>query len=295
HFGLDHAYEFFDGTSACNDPMTYRTDCGGEKFFRNKAAKCGEDKVRDCFCGGLQNSHAKILGVFGAGQSTIAPPTVVVNSPMNGATAIEGQVIAFQAGSKRGVEKSELYLNGWKWGEVKGAAFGGNGQLNPSNYSTKFPAGVPNGVIDIEIKAYDDLNISTTSQKVTVTKGMPCANAMSDCAPGQKCEAGKCFWDPPTGKLGDTCEYQQFCESNQCVMTDEGGFCSQECIVGAMGACPDGFECAQNGSTGACLPVSSGGGCCSVSGSDAMWVHGGLSMFVLGLVMRRRRRSRNRL
>jgi hypothetical protein len=34
-YTLDHAFVFDDGTSACNDAMTYRTDCGGEKFFRN--------------------------------------------------------------------------------------------------------------------------------------------------------------------------------------------------------------------------------------------------------------------
>jgi hypothetical protein len=295
HYGLDHEYEFFDGTSACNDPMTYRTDCGGERFFRNKAAKCGEDMVRDCFCGGLQNSHAKILGVFGEGpnKSLIPPPTVAVNSPTMGATAIEGQVVAFQAGSKRGVEKSELYLNGWKWGtDVKGAAFGQNGQLNPSNYSTKFPAGVPNGVIDIQVKSYDDLGAATMSAPVTVTKGAPCTTA-DTCAKGQKCEAGKCFWDQPTGMLGDTCDYQQFCVSNSCVMTDSGGYCSQDCVLGATDACPMGFECVANGSSGACIPADNGGGCCSASGPNTALLQGGLSMLVLGLVVRRRR-SRGR-
>ena len=41
-YGLDHEFQFTDGQSACSDPMTYRTDCGGEKFFRNKRALCGE-------------------------------------------------------------------------------------------------------------------------------------------------------------------------------------------------------------------------------------------------------------
>lgn len=37
NFGLSHAYEFIeDGRSACSDPMTYRADCGGQKFYRNK-------------------------------------------------------------------------------------------------------------------------------------------------------------------------------------------------------------------------------------------------------------------
>ena len=41
--------------------MTYRNDCGGEKFFRNEIANCGETANRTCKCGGTQNSHAKIL------------------------------------------------------------------------------------------------------------------------------------------------------------------------------------------------------------------------------------------
>lgn len=295
HYGLDHAYEFFDGTSACNDPMTYRTDCGGQKFFRNKAAKCGEDQVRDCFCGGLQNSHTKILSVFGPGQSLIPPPTVQINLPTNGTTIVNGQVVAFQAGSKRGIERSELWLNGYKWAEVKGAAFGPNGQPNPSNYTVQLPAGVPDGVIDIMVKSYDDLGTATESAVVTVTKGAPCTSA-DTCAPGQRCEAGKCFWDPPAGKLGDPCEYQQFCETNMCIQTTEGSYCSQECVLGVNDTCPMGFECVPAGAAGACIPLDTdGGGCCSVGGEGTWWVHGGASLLVLGLVMRRRRRGRDRL
>ncbi len=301
NFSLDHSYEFADGQSACNDPMTYRTDCGGQKFFRNKAARCGEFEVRDCslgsVCGGgggtSQNSHQKLLSIFGPGQSLVPAPTVAINTPMAGATVTDGQIVGFQAGSKRGVERSELYLNGWKWAEVKGAGFGSSGQANPSNYTVKFPAGVPNGVIDVQIKAYDDLEVMTASETVTVTKGAPCASADS-CAAGQKCEAGKCFWDPPTGKLGDACTYQQFCESDLCVQTDDGGYCSQDCIVGATGACPMDFECVAAGASGACLPIETGG-CCNIGGGGAAWVHGGLSLFVLGLVLRRRRRERDRL
>src|SRR5262249_49841641 len=59
-YGLDHEYMFMDGyngNSACNDPMTYRVDCGGEKFFRNHAAVCGEFTARNCRCGATQNAH----------------------------------------------------------------------------------------------------------------------------------------------------------------------------------------------------------------------------------------------
>jgi hypothetical protein len=58
-FGLDHQFEFVaSGRSACNDPMTYRTDCGGQRFYRNALARCGEDSgPRACACSAFQNSH----------------------------------------------------------------------------------------------------------------------------------------------------------------------------------------------------------------------------------------------
>ncbi len=291
--GLDHEYMFSDGTSACNDPMTYRFDCGGQKFFRNKAASCGEDMVRPCQCGGSQNSHVKIKGVYGEGTSTIAPPTVTVNSPMNNGNATANQIVAVQAGSKRGVGKVELWLNGYKWAEAPGATFGAMGQRNPSDYILRFPADVPDGVIDIVVKASDDLGIATDSSTVTVTKGAPCSSAAS-CAKGQKCDAGKCFWDPPAGALGATCEFNQFCESGVCLETSEGSLCSQDCIVGVADACPAEFECLAVGTGGRCVPTDTGGGCCSVGVDDGndLWLHFGMSAAILGSVVRRRRRKR---
>ncbi len=289
-FGLDHAYQFADGTSACNDPMTYRFDCGGQKFFRNKAAQCGEEGVRPCSCGGSQNSHLKIKNVFGDGQSLIGPPTLNVTSPAPNAKINNGQVVSAQAGSKRGVEKLELSLNGYKWVTIPGAKFRSNGQPNPSDYSLVFPGGVPDGVIDIVVKASDDLGISTTANTLTVTKGAPCTSATS-CAAGQKCEAGKCFWDPPVGVLGEACDYAQYCETELCLETSDGGkFCSQDCVVGAADACPADFECTPAGNSGACIPVSGGGGCCSAGGGSGAWLHFGLSVGILGFVMRRRRK-----
>lgn len=290
--GLDHSYMFSDGTSACNDPMTYRFDCGGQKFFRNKPASCGEDKVRPCQCGGSQNSHTKIRAVFGEGESLIPPPTVVVNTPADGATVAQGAIVGLQAGSKRGVAKVELWLNGYKWDEVPGAGFGPQGQRNPSDYVLRFPNNVPDGVIDIVVKASDDLGITTTAPKITVTKGAPCTSA-DTCAKGQKCEEGKCFWDAPVGQLGDACDYQQFCQSGLCLETTEGGLCSQDCIIGVADGCPMGFECVPVGTDGACIPAGDDGGClgCSV-GADgsALWLHFGISSLVLGFIVRRRRK-----
>ena len=301
-FGLDHEYSFFggyesNGNSACMDPMTYRNDCGGEKFFRNAEAHDGRNSTTDFSCPfSQQNSHNALLSVFGPGTSLIPPPTASITGCANRApcsgTVSNGFALAAQASSQRGVRKIELWLNGYNWASQSGAAYGQNGQPIPSNYGLLAPNAVPDGIIDIVVKAYDDLNIEGDSATVTVTKGAPCATAAT-CAKGQLCDAGKCFWNPPTGMLGDTCTYPQFCTSGLCEGTADQQICTTACIVGVADSCPATYECIQtNGANGVCFPASGGGGCCSVGGgSDAAWVHGGLAAMVLGFVIRRRRRK----
>ena len=307
-YGLDHEYVFTDGTSACDDPMTYRDDCGGEKFFRDKQAKCGEfgpptdnSPRPGCGlsdeCGGLQNSHQKLLGVLGAGTPTTTPPVVSVLDPhMNDSITNSTEIFA-AAGAQRGVATVDLYLNGYKWSTLPGAAFGDSGQMNPSSYSFPLPAGVPDGVIDIQINAADDLGIATMSAVVTVTKGAPCTDA-STCDKGQMCSAGKCFWNAPAGALGDACTYPQFCTSGECEGTSSTNqFCTVDCTPGLAGACDTGYDCVASSDTaGFCLPQqSSGGGCCSVGGSGdglgAIGSYAGLAGLVLVLLARRRARA----
>lgn len=285
-YGLDHAYAFSDGRSACPDPMSYRSECGGQRFFRNDNATCGEFSARPCQCGGFQNSHLKILAIFGPGTPITRPPSLSVSAPEAGAQVTNGASVIATASAQRGVFRLELWLNGYKWHTVKGAAFGSTGQPE-STYALPFPAGVPDGVIDIVVRAYDDINVMAESAPITVTKGAPCADA-STCAKGQKCDAGRCFWDTPTGQLGDRCEYPQFCESAQCIDTSDGAFCSEDCVVGVADSCPMGFECIGNaGQTGFCIVEGlEEPGCCSVGGDGR--VAGLLALFVLGIVLRRR-------
>ena len=292
NFGLEHEYQFTDGNSACSDPMTYRTDCGGEKFFRNKPAACGEYASRPCNCGGVQNSVAKLTVALGAGTSIIPAPTSMILAPPAG-TVAAGFVVQVAAGSRRGVDHVEMWLNNHLWATAAGATFGQNGQPNPSSYSMNAPANVPDGVIDIVAKAYDDLGIETDSATVTVTKGVACTSAAS-CLTGQKCDAGKCFWDPPTGQLGDSCTYNEFCVTGMCQDSDIGQYCTQSCVLNSDGACPLMFDCIATSDTqGVCLPHDTGSsGCCSVGpeAKRAVWAHIGLGLFVFGLVLRRRRR-----
>ena len=287
-FGLEHAFEFTDGRSACSDPMSYRGDCGGQDFFRNAPARCGESSPRSCACG-LQNSHQRLLAIFGPGTPLTAPPTLAVSSPEAGATISNGTPVIATASAQRGVARLELWLNGYRWLTVKGAAFGSQGQPE-TTYPLVLPAEVPDGVIDIVVKAYDDIDAETVSPTITVTKGAPCTTA-DTCAAGQRCEAGKCFWDPPTGVLGDACEYPQFCVSGNCLAFEGEQFCTQPCVVGVVDSCPMGYVCGgEAGQGGLCVfdEPEEGGGCCEV-GADGK-ASALLSILVVGLVLRRRRR-----
>jgi MYXO-CTERM domain-containing protein len=295
-YGLDHEYAYLDdNSSACNDPMTYRADCGGQKFFRNRAANCGEFGPARPGCGpgntcaSAQNSHLKLLGLFGPGTPLTTPPVVAVTPPAGG-TIANGATLVINASAQRGIAKIDLYINGYQWATAKGHAFGPNGQTD-SAYTITLPGDVPDGVMDIVAKAYDDIGVETDSATVTVTKGAPCADA-STCAKGQNCSAGKCFWDPATGMLGDSCTYPQACVSGLCEGTsDTDEICTQGCVVGSTDACPKGYDCLMtSGNDGVCFTQSTGG-CCNVgSDSHAVYAHAFLALAVLGFAARRRRR-----
>ena len=289
-FGLDHAYEFSDGRSACNDPMSYRYDCGGQDFFRNFTARCGENGPRPCKCGGLQNSHQRLLAVFGPGTPLTPPPTLTISAPTQGATVGNGATVVATSYAQRGVARLELWLNGYLWLTVKGAPFGPDGQPE-TTYPLTFPASVPNSVIDIVVKAYDDIDTETIAPTITITKGAPCTTA-DTCAKGQKCEAGKCFWDAPTGEIGDACTYGQFCLSGSCIDTTSGMYCSQQCVVGVTDSCPTGFACeGAEGATGNCVRAGAGDDtCCNIGANGKASTL--IALFVVAFVLRRPRRRR---
>jgi len=289
-YGLDHQFEFSDGTSACNDPMTYRVDCGGQKFFRNKRAKCGEMAARACKCGSTQNSHQQLISIFGEGMPITPPPHASIVFPVDNTPVLTGWVAHVSAGSARGVAKVELYLNGSRWGVLLGGKFGANGQ-GDQTYTFYPPANVPDGIIEVSAIAYDDLGFSVQTQTVTVTKGTPCTTDDA-CLDNQTCDAGRCVYPAPDGELGDSCGYDQACKSWTCIGGDGDQRCSQECATDEPTSCPDGFSClgTGQGTAGYCLTTDEGG-CCSVGrGAGAPWVHGGIALVVFGLVRRRRAR-----
>jgi hypothetical protein len=284
-YGLDHEFEFSDGSSACSDPMTYRIDCGGQKFFRNRRAKCGEMAARTCRCNSTQNSHQQLLSIFGAGTPITPPPHASIVFPANSAMVTSAFVTHVSAGSQRGVRWVDLFLNGSRWMRLPGAKFGPNGQLD-STYTFYTPASVPDGIIDIEGKAYDDLGLGIVTIPVTVLKGAPCANDDA-CADHQHCDQGRCRFEAPVGEVGADCSYNQYCKSWTCLE----GSCTQECLTDEPTSCPAGFECVHTsvqGTDGFCFVIDDS--CCSV-GHDprGLWAYGGLAVFVLGALRRRRR------
>lgn len=291
-FGLRHSFEFTDGRSACNDPMSYRTDCGGRRFFRNELARCGEYQAATCGgCGGLQNTHQRLINILGPGTPITPPPTIELISPADGATVSNNAIITVNASSPRGIHTVELWVNGYLWTSVKGARWGSTGQ-QASQYQLQLPTELPDGVLDIVVKAKDDIDLATDAPAITVTKGAPCATA-DTCAAGQRCEAGKCFWDPPAGEIGDECTYQQFCKAGLCAGVEGGeSRCSQNCVQGIADSCPDGFTCLENGDPGSglCWPSSeleTGCGCASNGELPVTSAIFGLGLMAL---LRRRRR-----
>jgi MYXO-CTERM domain-containing protein len=279
-WGLDHEYD-------CTDPMTYLTGCG-QKFFRNRAIECGEfDGPRACRCGPAQNSHAMILGVFGPGQSTVPPPAVEVISPKDADLVTSGFAVFVSAAGKRGVARLEVWVNGYKWATLTPTDIHASGP-----FTIAMPTNLPDGVMDLEARAYDDLELYSTTT-ITVTKGAPCASATT-CATGQACDAGRCHWDAPDKQLGDACSFPQECTSSICQDLGAGPVCTHACFTGIAGECPASFEClATGGASGFCLDgTSAPAGCCSAGDASASEVamHLGLIGLVGAIAFRRRRR-----
>lgn len=276
-WGLDHEF-------SCATPMTYLGACG-RQYFRNAQIPCGEFAERPCMCSGAtQNSHIRLLTVFGPGQA-LPTPTVTLTNPQ-GTTVVDEFTASASAQATRGLGHAELWLNGYKWAEKPG-----NFRSQSMSHVFTAPPDLPDGVIDVEIRAFDDLEVGYGAATTTVTKGAPCTSADS-CLAGQLCGDGKCYWNPPTGAMGEACAYPQFCTSGVCA----GEICTESCTLGVTGDCTEGYRCLDVGGGGpSCQPDDGGGGgggCAAGPSGAPVTMLAVLSVLGLITLSRKTRRSR---
>jgi MYXO-CTERM domain-containing protein len=269
-FGLDHEF-------LCEDPMTYLSDCGSEKWFRNAQAPCGEFEERPCMCGGAgQNSYAFIQQAFGPGTDT--PPTVAISEPVDGTSVRKGFVVAATAADDIDIERVELTINSKLIGS-----------LVAPPYTFNVPPTISDGVQAVEVRAYDIYGAAATAQ-IEVTQGVPCASA-DQCLEEETCVDGRCVLGPGSpGGLGEVCQMNEDCASFRCGDDGSEKFCAEECELGG-GGCPDGFGCREAGDSGVCWPgYDDGGGCRSSGGGTGPLA--ALALGLMALVAGRRRRRR---
>ena len=277
-FGLDHEF-------LCQDPMTYLTDCG-QKQFLNLEVECGEfDGPRACRCGARQNSFQKLLDDLGPGTFP-GPPSVSIQAPADGTIITDGINVFVTTVEPRVIIRTELWINGWRWADGAAAP-------DQDLFMIQIPAGVPDGVIDLEIRAVNDVG-AVGSARITVTKGLPCSSATT-CLAEQACDPmGRCVYPTPAGQVGDACTRDLDCATTRCVSDGSNQLCTDSCMVG-LDDCGDGFTCTEASSptSGLCWPdelIGEPGGCCQ-SGDNPM--RGGIMAFAtLALVLRPRRRRR---
>jgi hypothetical protein len=283
-FGLEHAYD-------CSDPMTYLPACG-RQFFRDRTSACGEyAPLEQCVCGGAaQNSHRWLRTVLGENPVPVPGPELSLTAPSPDSAVESGFRVVATALDMRGVDRVELRINGTLYDTEPGHAHDRAGDP----YRLDPPADLADGVLDLEVTAYNDIGAGTT-HAITATKGAPCGTP-DDCNPGQQCANGRCFWPPPEGQLGDPCTADAECVSGLCPMEGERGHCSETCFPVADSTCPQGFTCREVSlNEGVCWPAGGdGGGCGCAAGAPppdtgtGVAVLGGLCAFCL-LLWRRRR------
>jgi hypothetical protein len=195
--------------------------------------------------------------------------------------------IFFTAIDPRLVHHVDILLNGSKYATLDGYDF--PKRADPYNFQAP---SLPDGYIDVEVKAYNDINSDAGTATATVLKGEPCTSS-DQCFPFMECTEGRCKYPPPPGELGDECPYDQYCLDRPCAHVGSERRCSQSCTPNVSDACPDGYDCLDNG---LCWPQG-GGGCRAVGVAggrprDGSFPLALLTAFAGGLLLLRRRSKR---
>jgi MYXO-CTERM domain-containing protein len=279
-YGLEHARD-------CSDPMTYMQTCT-RQFFRDRTTPCGEyQDEAQCQCGGsAQNSHRWLQTVLGESDVAVAGPDVNLQSPAEGEAVTNGFKVAATATHVRGIGTVELFLNGTSYGVQEAHSY----STASSPYWFDTPTDLPDGIIDVEIHATNDIG-NETIVAMTVQKGEPCTSEAT-CLDGQSCEEGRCSFPPSDGEFGDACVSDTECASGLCPKEGDQGVCSMDCFpTTTEETCPSGYDCvAVNASNGFCWPEEKPTGCgCQSTGQEGPT---GALLLLIGLwACTRRRRA----
>jgi uncharacterized protein (TIGR03382 family) len=152
-YGLDHEL-------LASDPMTY-LNYNGNRTFKDQLVSCGEFSARACGIGGSvcrnkQNSVQLLEERVGAAD--LAPPTLAITSPADGATVAPAFEVAATASDNVGVTMASLTIDGQLAGSVPGAG--------PFAFATDAALADGDHTIAVEVS---DGHGNTESQSIVVT------------------------------------------------------------------------------------------------------------------------------
>jgi MYXO-CTERM domain-containing protein len=285
-WGLDHEID-------CRDPMTYDGSCGNPKRFVDADIQCGEypspQYYHECACTNAQrqNSHQTLLSIFGP-RNDVAP-SVQITSPSDGGTIQIGASVYVTATDDIRVALVQLFVDGNAYAQT---------DIGGPSFTFTLGQDVAPGSHTLTARATDPGG-KTADHSIQVTIEGPCTGN-DDCDDGQVCNisSGQCVAGPGMeGGLGSECTDNAQCDSGICATGPDGTRCVSTCTPGGTD-CPDGFDCLNAGSSGACWPSADvleggdgGGPCgCRAGRRDQSGVWGGVLFALAALVAVRRRR-----
>ena len=262
-YGLSHSLNALD-------PMTYM-DLNGKKAWQNDEQTCGTSTPENCRCfASTQNSFRYLQNTFGLAPD-LAPPTLVLDTPRDGAWVKPGFPIRAAFTSPLTRLEASLTIDG---GTAQPVTMG------PLAWNA--PAAVVSGEHRVSVTATDFADRSVTvTASVQVTP--PCG-ADGACPTGLACLGGLCLpGRDVTGGLGAACGGNGDCVTNSCASDGTSQLCTATCDTG--NTCPSGYECLADANL--CWPAESGG--CHVAGGSPGTLLAGLGAAMVAMRRRRRR------
>jgi hypothetical protein len=238
-FGLDHEMNALD-------PMTYLNPPTKKQGFQNADANCGEFQARQCWCGGnTQNSYQYLMDTIG--PSNLAPATLTITSPADGAWVEPGFVVSADLMSQLSARTGQLTIDGNATQTI---------MQPPIVFNA--PASLTGGDHTITVTITDAASRTVTAS-VNVHVVASCAGGAS-CDKGFDCLGGFCLPGADiAGGLGATCTDNSQCITGSCASDGTHELCTGNCDPG--NECPQGFTCTTTGNGGVCWPAAKGSGC----------------------------------